>query len=144
MNIRNALTGEEEAIAQIDDSHRFSAHWSAVQVQGEMGHPCGRVLVAETDGKISGFIAFRAVAGVGEILNLAVAQNKLRCHLGTLLVERALKEMRESATLQITLEVNENNLPAITLYEKAGFKVIGRRPKFYNGAEDALLMGLVS
>ena len=42
----------------------------------------------------------------------------------------------------IYLEVNENNFPAIHLYEKYGFKRIGLRKKYYNNTDNAILMEL--
>ena len=42
----------------------------------------------------------------------------------------------------IYLEVNENNLPAIHLYEKYSFKRIGLRKKYYNNTDNAILMEL--
>ena len=39
----------------------------------------------------------------------------------------------------ITLEVNENNLPAISLYKKYGFKEVAKRKGYYSGI-DAILM----
>ncbi len=40
----------------------------------------------------------------------------------------------------LTLEVNENNTNAISLYKKFGFEVEGVRVKFYNGRDDAFIM----
>ena len=47
---------------------------------------------------------------------------------------------KKNACLSVELEVNAANLPAIKLYEKHGFTVVGHRPKFYNNSGDALLM----
>ncbi|MDE5830808.1 MAG: GNAT family N-acetyltransferase [Clostridia bacterium] len=40
----------------------------------------------------------------------------------------------------ITLEVNTENFPAIHLYEKCGFKNLGKRKKYYNNQFDAYIM----
>ncbi|MBR5534384.1 MAG: GNAT family N-acetyltransferase, partial [Ruminiclostridium sp.] len=41
----------------------------------------------------------------------------------------------------LTLEVRPSNTPAVALYEKNGFKEVGRRPNYYdNPKEDALLL----
>jgi len=43
----------------------------------------------------------------------------------------------------LTLEVRVSNTPAISLYEGKGFKVEGRRRKYYSdNNEDALIMWL--
>lgn len=39
----------------------------------------------------------------------------------------------------ITLEVNVNNISAINLYKKLGFKIIGTRKKYYNGIDGYLM-----
>lgn len=40
----------------------------------------------------------------------------------------------------ITLEVNENNLPAIHLYEKYNFINLGIRPRYYDNKYAAYIM----
>ena len=43
----------------------------------------------------------------------------------------------------VILEVRSQNTPAISLYEKMGFAVLGKRKKFYSFPEDdAVVMGL--
>ena len=39
----------------------------------------------------------------------------------------------------ISLEVNENNESAINLYKKYKFEEVGRRKKYYNKKDDAIL-----
>ena len=39
----------------------------------------------------------------------------------------------------ITLEVNINNISAINLYKKLGFKIVGIRKKYYNGIDGYLM-----
>jgi ribosomal-protein-alanine N-acetyltransferase len=141
MNIRAALESDSVVLAAIDAQHPFSAHWSAPQIQSEITHPAGHVLVSQAGGKITGFIVFRAAGGAGEIVNLAVHHAFLRRGVGALLVQQALLDMRALQTTQVTLEVHEDNQPAQGLYRKAGFEVLGRRKKFYNDA-DALIMGI--
>jgi ribosomal-protein-alanine N-acetyltransferase len=49
---------------------------------------------------------------------------------------------RGSARAELILELRASNVPARALYEQAGFVVAGRRPRYYPGGEDALLMTL--
>lgn len=141
MNVRAALVSECGVLAALDALHGLSAHWSAAQIQSETEHPAGHVLVAESEGKITGFIIFRAAGGTGEIVDLAVHPDFLRRGTGALLVRRALETMRAENTAQVTLEVHALNLPAQGLYRQQGFGVLGRRKNFYPDA-DALIMGI--
>lgn len=50
--------------------------------------------------------------------------------------------MAKELSTSITLEVNENNLPAIHLYEKFNFKRLGLRKKYYNNTDNAVIMTL--
>jgi len=43
---------------------------------------------------------------------------------------------------RLTLEVSENNQPAIKLYQKANFIVMGIKPKYYHDGSGALVMWL--
>lgn len=58
--------------------------------------------------------------------------------IGSKLLEELIKKAEEVSSL-ITLEVNEENKPAIHLYEKYGFKLLGKRKKYYKN-NDALIM----
>src|SRR5215471_9288395 len=90
-----------------------------------------------------GFAVSRIGADEAEILSIAVdaghrgkgfSRNLLLTHLGHL----AGRGVRT-----IFLEVEENNRPALRLYERAGFAVVGRRERYYRqGGEqlNALLM----
>ena len=40
----------------------------------------------------------------------------------------------------ITLEVRESNTAAVRLYEGCGYHLVGKRPRYYEGTEDALLL----
>lgn len=43
----------------------------------------------------------------------------------------------------ITLEVNINNVSAIKLYEKNGFKIVSKRKNYYNGVDGYLMLKVV-
>ena len=69
-----------------------------------------------------------------------VSAAALKKGVASALLGKMYEYARKSACAEIDLEVNARNLPAISLYEKADFKVVGRRPKFYNNTDDAILM----
>jgi [ribosomal protein S18]-alanine N-acetyltransferase len=90
---------------------------------------------------VVGFLAGGAAADEFEIMNLAVAQSHRRQGLGTELVNAALAWSRRTGAIKTFLEVRASNSEAIAFYTRLGFKVSGRRPKYYQlPEEDAVLM----
>ena len=81
------------------------------------------------------------VAGEGQITNIATAPDHRGQGLGAAVMTALLQRARELELCEISLEVRESNTPAIALYEKFGFTVAGKRPRFYtNPTETALVM----
>ena len=71
---------------------------------------------------------------------LAVHPGCRRRGLGTGLMRKLLQEALAQGARLMTLEVRAGNGAARRLYEKLGFRETGRRPRFYEGKEDAVLM----
>jgi [ribosomal protein S18]-alanine N-acetyltransferase len=94
----------------------------------------------EHAGKPTGFIIGRQAAEEAEILNLAVSTSSRRQGQAKALVERLLLTFREHSVLGVFLEVRESNSAAITLYEKLGFRLVGRRPSYYREPIEAALL----
>lgn len=81
------------------------------------------------------------VAGEGQITNIATAPDCRGRGLAAKVMAALLEKAREMGLFEISLEVRESNAPAIALYEKFGFSVAGKRPRFYtNPTETALVM----
>lgn len=81
------------------------------------------------------------VAGEGQITNIATAPDHRGQGLGAKVMAALLEKAREMGLSPVSLEVRESNAPAIALYEKFGFTVAGKRPRFYtNPVETALVM----
>ena len=77
-----------------------------------------------------------------EIMNIVVRKDKRNLKIGSELLKETLKIATKLKCKSIILEVNKNNIPAIRLYDKYGFKAVGVRKKYYNNIEDAILMKL--
>ncbi|MDE6797541.1 MAG: ribosomal protein S18-alanine N-acetyltransferase, partial [Ruminococcus sp.] len=85
---------------------------------------------------LSGYFA----EGEGDITSVAVDENFRRMGLAKKLITEFIKILPEN-TENIFLEVRENNVPAINLYKKCGFKKLSIRKNFYsNPAENAVVM----
>lgn len=90
-----------------------------------------------------GFVLMRAVAEEAEVLTVCVAADARRDGLGQSLLIEACKIARARGADHLFLEVAEGNEAATLLYQKLGFKTVGRRAAYYRQSEsaaDALVM----
>ena len=143
--IRSAALNDVPAILTIEQRAPHAAHWTAEQYKKLVAS--GVVLVAEEGaeeaGELCGFICAKVVAGEWEIENVVVAAEFLRRGIANELVRNLIRSAAGEAASAILLEVRESNLPARGLYEKHGFREVGRRPVYYRDpVENAILYAL--
>lgn len=144
MNLRAASGDEAAALAAVHAS-AFDHAWPAGEIAALLEGPGGFALLVE-DEQVRAFILCRAIAGEAEILTLAVEPAARRRGLARALVEGAAGLARTSGADVMFLEVAHDNLPAIGLYEAAGFARAGLRRGYYDrgpaGTADAIVMRL--
>ena len=99
-------------------------------------------LVAEADGgDVVGYAIAHAAADEGEILNLGVAAAHRRCGVGRQLVRAMMAALAARGVRVVYLEVRESNVAARGLYDRLGFRELGRRSRYYrHPVEDAILL----
>lgn len=88
----------------------------------------------------SGFITCSFNLFDADIESVYVAKEKRRKGVATLLMNKLIDAVKEKGLEGIFLEVRENNLSAINLYNKAGFIKISERKKYYSDGENAVIM----
>ncbi len=123
----------------------FTTPWNIRSFEYEMDHKDTIMKVAVLNNQIIGYVCIRTILDVTHVLNLAVLPEFRRKGIGSMLLNEALKELKQSKKdiNLITLEVRESNTAAIKLYEKCGFRVIGKRVGYYQKPhENAVIMGL--
>lgn len=77
----------------------------------------------------------------GHVISIAVLAEYRRQGMGEKLLEHAMESLKsEYHASEVYLEVRVSNRPAISLYEKMGFKVMKVVPMYYLDGEDAYLM----
>ncbi|MEE1006469.1 MAG: ribosomal protein S18-alanine N-acetyltransferase [Acutalibacteraceae bacterium] len=100
-----------------------------------------RFFVAEADRRIAGYIGIKAVIDEGYITNIAVFPELRRKGIAKALLNKVFEFAKEKELSFVSLEVRPSNTPAVSLYQKTGFKEEGRRKDFYRlPREDALIM----
>ena len=139
--IRTAGLNDVTAILELERQTAGAAHWTAEQYNKLVSR--GIVLVAGEADRLCGFISAQAVVGEWEIENLVVAAKLLRRGIGSELIGALIERVRSEAATAILLEVRESNRAARGLYEKRGFREVGRRRSYYaDPVEDAILYTL--
>jgi ribosomal-protein-alanine N-acetyltransferase len=94
------------------------------------------------DPRLAAFAVVWVIAGEGHLANLATDPAHRRRGHARALLQTALDDARRREARFMLLEVRAGNGAAITLYREFGFRDYGRRPKYYEDGEDALLMRL--
>uniref|UniRef100_A0A7C6AF58 [Ribosomal protein bS18]-alanine N-acetyltransferase n=1 Tax=candidate division WOR-3 bacterium TaxID=2052148 RepID=A0A7C6AF58_UNCW3 len=97
-------------------------------------------LVAENDGKVNGYALADCVADELHITNIAVAPEYQHQGIGKQLLFAIEKIGLERDCIYAYLEVRVNNLNAINMYKKFGYKVIQIRKNYYLDGTDAYVM----
>ena len=119
----------------------FDDFWNYNIFKGELENPNSKYIISKINNNIAGFAGIWKAVDDVHITNIVTRKiyrnngiaNKMLAHL----IELAKQEKNITS---ITLEVNCNNIPAIKLYEKFGFNIVGLRKKYYNNIDDAIIM----
>lgn len=122
----------------------FSHPWTEQALAEDLDNELLTLLAAVgEDGTLLGYGEVRTVLDEGTLERIAVAPQFRRHGAAEALLRRFLDDGRGKLAF-LTLEVRAGNAPAIGLYEKLGFEVVGRRRNYYREeGEDALLMTVV-
>jgi len=92
-----------------------------------------------------GYSIFNWAAGEAHLLNLCIHPRWQRKGYGDLMLDHTVHYVARLEVSRLFLEVRESNPAAISLYQKAGFEVIGKRKRYYQAGEereDAIVMSL--
>ena len=140
MHIEKAQPEHVKAIAALETICFPADPWPEDLIERWLG----RYTVALDDGAVLGFLVLSSVLDEGSVDNVAVAPEARRRGVADALVADAVRRAKERELSFLTLEVRASNTPAVRLYEKHGFREVGRRKNYYEKPrEDAILMTLV-
>jgi len=131
-----------DAVDEIEQ-HSFKNPWPAKVFAEELTRDWARVDVARDRGRLVGFVDYWLVHDEVHLLAIATHPDVRRRGIGARLLDHLLAFGRGRGSALVTLEVRRTNRPAIALYERAGFVIVGVRPRYYSeDSEDALVMTL--
>ena len=135
----------EELLPQIQkiEQQSFSVPWTEAMLRMQLDPNSHVFLTAEAAGDVIGYVGLMYVLDEGYISNVAVHPIWRRRGVADALLEELEQRAKKLMLSFLTLEVRAGNAPAIALYEKHGFRAVGRRKDYYEKPkEDALLMTL--
>ena len=159
LRIRKAAPCDLAAVERIE-REQFPNPWNPEYYAAELDNPLSHFFVAESPppgavgtscgdigtshGSIVGFMLFWRLAGELELHKIAVDSRWQRQGHASHLLEFFIRCGRSWGSERAVLEVRASNAPAIRLYEKYSFRLVGRRRGYYDQPEeDALLYELV-
>jgi ribosomal-protein-alanine N-acetyltransferase len=121
----------------------FTAPWEESTFRALMRRPSAALIVAEVEDRVAGYAVLWFAADEGELGDLAVLTELRGRGIGAALLASSVREASDRGARWLYLEVREGNASARRLYERAGFRVVGTRRKYYSApAEDAIVMRL--
>ena len=121
----------------------FSVQWTEAQLRAQLPDDRHVFLVAERGDEVLGYVGLMHVLDEGYISNVAVSPDCRRQGIGAALIAELTRRAGRLELAFLTLEARASNAPAIRLYEKMGFRQVGRRKRYYQRPEeDAVLMTL--
>ncbi|MGB3692914.1 MAG: ribosomal protein S18-alanine N-acetyltransferase [Spirulinaceae cyanobacterium] len=143
------LKPEQLSLAVELDKLCLGGLWSLEGYQRELVSPNSQFLVISRNSatasqqNLIGLGCFWAILEEAHITLLAVHPDYQSQGLGQLLLINLLKQARFRNLERATLEVRETNQAALSIYQKFGFQIAGKRRGYYQKTnEDALILWL--
>lgn len=140
--VRPMTPADVAAVADLE-VEAFVDPWPPAVFFEELALPEREYLVVEDGGKIVAYGGLMVVDEDAHIMTIAVTPRRLREGFGTRVMLALCDAALERGARHLTLEVRETNSAAAALYERFGFTSVGRRPRYYQDKEDAIIMWAV-
>ena len=127
-----------EILAQ--DLNEYDDFWNEKILKDEFYNENSEYFVICEDEIVCGFAGLWFNIDEAHVMNIAVRKNFRNNGLGSEFMKFLIDRAKQKEKVCITLEVREDNIPAIALYKKCMFEEVGRRKKYYNKLIDGIIM----
>ena len=129
---------------QLIENECFKEPYSYEELRYEFDlNPVNKIIVAESESKVVGFIDFLITFNSATIMQVAVTKNYRRKGIATQLLsemEKVFPKDIENMVETITLEVRTSNTSALSLYLKNGYMIVVTKAHYYKDGENALYL----
>ncbi len=139
MKFENLRYEHLRQMAQIE-REAFDQPWNERMFIPEVEDENAYYLVGVRGDEVICYGGFHKVLDEAHITNIAVKFTERGKGVGKLLMSELISRAKLLGVRYMTLEVRDDNVRAIRLYEGFGFKVEGVRKRYYNNVRDALIM----
>lgn len=113
--------------------------WDRASIAGLLGTlGCFAFIALEGDAEPVGLLMARSAGADSEILTLGVLPEHRRRGHGRALADAAARHAAGQGAEALFLEVAADNVAALGLYERSGFRPVGRRPGYYRRSGDTV------
>lgn len=120
----------------------FDNFWNYNTIKSELENKNSILIVARRENTILGFAGIWKAVDVMHVMDIVVSKKYRRQHIGKALLEELIKLTRKDNINELTLEVRQDNIPAISLYTNFNFQKIGERKNYYGVNNNAIIMTL--
>jgi ribosomal-protein-alanine N-acetyltransferase len=143
ITVRRMEEGDLDEILTLEASSSLTP-WSRALFLEEMSHLHGHcfsmILQEDLGSRIVAYLCFRTIGEDSELLNLTVHPDYRRRGLARHLMAFYFDFCRREKVTKSFLEAAVGNKAALHLYRSLDYRPSGKRPKFYLGRFDALIM----
>lgn len=123
----------------LDLINSYLAKFHQAEIKSIEDNPYNR-FVMYFDDDCLGFMQFSVIYDRIELDYIYVNEICRNNGIASNLVAFLIKQMEDNKYQNISLEVSKENIPAINLYKKYGFKEVAVRKQYYNGVDGLLLV----
>lgn len=137
--IINVNFDNSELIKQIENTFNEVYHQKEELKNEFLNNPYTKVYVFIENSNIIGVIHINDIYDRYEINNIFVLKEHRNKSIANMLMLKVIDDAKENKKINITLEVREDNIPAINLYKKHGFVEKATRKGYYKGIDGILM-----
>lgn len=144
LHVEPAMPQDARTMARMH-AQNFFRGWSQQEIETYIDSPKthSTFVVCDKKRKIAGFMILRHAADESELLTIVVEKKWRNKHLGQSLLRAGLEDLLPTPSKTLFLEVEEENAPAVKLYENFGFQTISKRKAYYQLADGSRATALV-
>lgn len=141
ITLRDYTPADFDALYEIDQKvFEAGIAYSRRQLREYLQLAGAECILAETGGKIAGFIVTAHEDGVGYIVTIDVLPVHRRQAAGTLLLAEAERKLAVNGIREIELETATDNASAVAFWRKHGYRTQGVIKNYYPNGRDAFSM----